>query len=114
MACSSGGFLAAASHVFTSLLNESTFMPLSVAATRPSAVHGWTTARLPAGWRMTGRFALIAWPGIYRASGIMTFVVDQDGIVFRKDLGPDTARRAAAIKVFEPDLGWARIEITQH
>ena len=44
---------------------------------------------------MTGRFALIAWPEIYRASGIMTFVVDQDGIVFQKALEPDTARRAA-------------------
>jgi hypothetical protein len=64
--------------------------------------------------RMTGGFALVAWPAIYRASGIMTFVVDQDGIVFQKDLGPDTAKRVAAIKQFDPDLSWARIDITQH
>jgi hypothetical protein len=64
--------------------------------------------------RMTGGSALVAWPAIYRASGIMTFVVDQDGIVFQKDLGPDTAKRVAAIKQFDPDLSWARIDITQH
>jgi Protein of unknown function (DUF2950) len=63
---------------------------------------------------MTGGFALIAWPASYGASGIMTFLVDQDGIVFQKDLGADTAKRAAAIKQFDPDLSWARIDITQH
>jgi hypothetical protein len=61
--------------------------------------------------RMTNGFALIAWPASYGASGIMTFIVDQDGIVFQKDLGPNTAAVAAATKLFDPDLSWARVEV---
>jgi hypothetical protein len=61
--------------------------------------------------RMTHGFALIAWPASYGASGIMTFIVNQDGIVFQKDLGPNTSTSAAATKLFDPDLTWARIDI---
>jgi Protein of unknown function (DUF2950) len=63
--------------------------------------------------RLTGGFALIAWPASYSASGIMTFIVDQDGIVFQKDLGPDTATAAAAIIRFDPDLTWSRVEVVK-
>ncbi len=61
--------------------------------------------------RMTTGFALIAWPASYGTSGIMSFVVSQDGIVFQKDLGPRTAAIAAAIRLFDPDLTWARVEV---
>ena len=61
--------------------------------------------------RMTGGFALIAWPAGYGSSGIMSFEVNQDGVVFQKDLGSDTAQRAAQITRFDPDLTWARIEV---
>lgn len=61
--------------------------------------------------RMTEGFALVAWPASYGASGIMTFIVDQGGIVFQKDLGPDTASAAAAITSFDPDLSWTRVEV---
>ncbi len=44
-----------------------------------------------AGGKMTGGFALVAWPASYGVSGIMTFLVDQDGVVFQKDLGERTA-----------------------
>ena len=44
--------------------------------------------------RMTGGFALIAWPAIFGSSGIMTIQVDQDGVVFQKDLGTSTSRIA--------------------
>jgi len=60
---------------------------------------------------MAGGFGLIAWPAIHDASGIMTFVVDQDGVVFQKDLGPETSVRAVAIKSFDPGLDWARVVI---
>ena len=63
------------------------------------------------GGRMTNGFALIAWPASYGASGIMTFIVNQDGVVFQKDLGPNTATVAAATKLFDPDLSWARVEV---
>ena len=62
------------------------------------------------GGRMTNGFALIAWPASYGASGIMSFIVNQDGIVFQKDLGPDTAV-AARTKLFDPDLSWARVDV---
>ena len=55
---------------------------------------------------MIGGFALIAWPAEYRVSGIKTFVVNQDGIVYEKDLGPKTAALASAITKFNPDSSW--------
>lgn len=62
--------------------------------------------------RMTGGYALLAWPAGYGASGIMSFQVNQDGDVFQKDLGPETSRLAAQIVQFDPDLTWARVEVT--
>lgn len=62
--------------------------------------------------RMTGGFALIAWPARFESSGIMTFIVGPDGDVFQKDLGPETARIAAAIATFNPDLTWARVTVS--
>jgi len=56
--------------------------------------------------RMTDGFALVAWPAEYRVSGIMTFVVNQSGIVFEKDLGKTTAETAKAMDQFDPDLTW--------
>ena len=61
--------------------------------------------------RMTSGFALIAWPASYGVSGLMSFAVNQDGIVFQKDLGPQTAAIAAATKLFDPDLSWEKIEV---
>lgn len=55
---------------------------------------------------MNGGFALIAWPAQYDVTGVMTFVVNQDGIVFEKDLGPETGTKAAALTRFDPDLTW--------
>jgi hypothetical protein len=63
------------------------------------------------GGHMTAGFALVAWPATYRASGVVTFIVNQDGVVFQKDLGPETAKLAAAMTSFNPDLSWARIDI---
>jgi hypothetical protein len=65
-----------------------------------------------AGDRMTEGFALVAWPASFGVSGIMTFVVDQDGVVFQKDLGKGTAAAAAAMTRFDPDLTWARVDVT--
>jgi hypothetical protein len=55
---------------------------------------------------MTGGFAGVAWPATYGNSGIMTFLVNQNGIVFQKDLGPDTERIASAITEYDPDKTW--------
>lgn len=59
---------------------------------------------------MIGGFALIARPAEYDNSGVMTFIVNHDGVVYEKDLGPDTEKAAAAIKLFDPDSSWKKIE----
>jgi Protein of unknown function (DUF2950) len=59
---------------------------------------------------MIGGFALVAYPASYGASGIMTFIVNQDGVVYQKDLGPKTAQAANAIKTYNPDKAWAKAE----
>jgi hypothetical protein len=56
---------------------------------------------------MIGGFALVAWPAEYGDSGIMTFIVNQQGRVYQKDLGPQTAKIAAAMKAYDPDSSWA-------
>ena len=55
---------------------------------------------------MIGGFALVAWPAEYDESGIMTFIVNQQGLVYQKDLGPKTAKIAAAMKEYNPDKTW--------
>jgi hypothetical protein len=61
--------------------------------------------------KLEGGFALIAFPAEYGNSGIMTFMVNHDGIVMQKDLGPNTARLAAKIDAYLPDQGWTKVDI---
>jgi hypothetical protein len=63
--------------------------------------------------RMTGGFALVAWPAAYESSGITTFIVGPGGDVYQKDLGPETAHIAASMTTFDPDLSWSRVDVTQ-
>jgi hypothetical protein len=58
------------------------------------------------GGEMTGGFALLAWPAQYDASGVMTFVVNQDGVIYETDLGEGTAAAVASIAAFNPDTTW--------
>jgi hypothetical protein len=60
--------------------------------------------------KMIGGFALVAYPATYGNSGIMTFMINHDGQVFEKDLGPQTGKAAAAIQAFEPDATWKKVE----
>ncbi len=55
---------------------------------------------------LTQGFALIAWPAAYEVNGVMTFMVNQDGTVFQKDLGEDTAKAVEAITAFDTDSSW--------
>ena len=61
--------------------------------------------------RMTKDFALIAWPTVYGVSGIMTLAVNQDGVIYQKDLGAATGSEAPKVQSFDPDLRWVRIDI---
>lgn len=58
--------------------------------------------------KMLGGFALLAFPVVYGNSGVMSFIVNHDGVVYSKDLGPDTTKAASAIAAFDPDSGWKR------
>ena len=55
-------------------------------------------------------FAMVAYPAQYSSSGIMTFIVNQNGIVYQKNLGKNSARIAASMKLFNPDSSWKKVE----
>ncbi len=55
-------------------------------------------------------FAFVAYPAEYRNSGVMTFIVNQEGVVYQKDLGPQTSETAAAMKEYDPDESWEQVD----
>jgi len=55
-------------------------------------------------------FGLVAYPAKYGSSGIMTFIVNQEGVVYQKDLGKGTAKAAGAMKRYDPDPTWKKVE----
>ena len=59
---------------------------------------------------MVAGFALVAWPALYGQSGIMTFIVNQNGIVYETDLGPETAKIAGTMTKYNPDPNWRRAQ----
>jgi hypothetical protein len=63
--------------------------------------------------KMTGGFAFVAYPAEYRSSGVMTFIVGDDGVVYRKDLGRNTAVLAKTMKDYNPDSSWSKDEDQQ-
>jgi hypothetical protein len=58
--------------------------------------------------KMIGGFAMVAYPATYGSSGIMTFIVNHDGVVYEKDLGPKSAEIAAKMTKFNPDGTWKK------
>src|SRR5208283_4369805 len=61
--------------------------------------------------KMTAGFGLLAYPAQYGVSGIMTFEVNQQGIVYEKDLGPGTEEVAKAIRKYDPDMTWQKVKL---
>jgi len=57
---------------------------------------------------MTEGYALVAWPARYDDTGVMTFIVNQDGVVYQKDLGPNTDAVARAMNAYNPDATWSK------
>ena len=51
-------------------------------------------------------FALVAWPAEYGSSGVMTFIVNQQGRVYQKDLGEKTAKMVKDLRTYDPDSSW--------
>ena len=58
--------------------------------------------------KMTKGFAFVAYPAVYRDSGVMTFIVAQDGTIYERDLGKQTVQKAKALKAYDPDQNWKR------
>jgi hypothetical protein len=56
------------------------------------------------------QFAFVVYPAVYRSTGVMTFVVDRDGVVYEKDLGPNTAAMTKAMTEHTPDTTWHRLD----
>ncbi|MBL9141046.1 MAG: DUF2950 family protein, partial [Phycisphaerae bacterium] len=73
--------------------------PDAAGGARPYVVNG----------RQIGGFACVASPAEYGNSGIMTFIVNQDGVVYERDLGANTAQQARNMKVFNPGAGWNKV-----
>ncbi len=60
--------------------------------------------------RMEGGFAMVAYPAGYGSSGIKTFIISHDGVVYEKDLGKETASISQGMKQFNPDSSWRKVE----
>jgi DUF2950 family protein len=60
--------------------------------------------------KMTGGFAFVAYPAEYRSSGVKSFIVSGEGVVYEKDLGANTVKIAGAMSAFDPDAGWSRVD----
>jgi hypothetical protein len=58
---------------------------------------------------MTGGFAFIAYPEKYGDTGIATFIINQDGVLYEKDLGKNTTDEAKAVTAFNPDKTWTQV-----
>ena len=61
--------------------------------------------------KMVKGFGLVAYPAQYGVSGIMTFVVNQQGVIYEKDLGPKTVEISKAITTYDPDQTWEKVEL---
>jgi hypothetical protein len=93
-------------------------------ADKPAPYHGYVykllTSQGPAAeggaknylknGQLTDGFAVIAYPVEYQSSGVETFMISHDGVLYQKDLGAKTAEAAAAIKTFNPDSSWSKVD----
>src|SRR5208283_918155 len=74
--------------------------PAAKGGAKPYVVNG----------KMTGGFAYVAYPAKYGDTGIKTFIINQDGLIYQKDLGKDTVALAKAMSTFDPDQGWTALK----
>ena len=102
---------------------ESPIGSLVAAATPKDGYHGYRFRSLaaqgkdaPGGAKsyvakgeMTGGYAFVAWPARWGDTGVMTFIVDRDQVVWEKDLGPDTDKLARAMTSYNPDSSWNKV-----
>jgi hypothetical protein len=75
-----------------------------------SKARGGAMSYIDGSGRMSKGFAMIAYPAVYGLSGVVTFMVGPDGIVYQKNLGPKTSTIARNIQTFDPDLSWVPVQ----
>ena len=97
-------------------LHKDTSQPLwgyhfRILTAQGSAAKGGATSYIVDG-EMSGGFGLIAYPAEYGRAGIMTFIVNHDGVVYQRDLGEDTLKLAPELETYDPDSGWAEVKLT--
>ena len=63
--------------------------------------------------RMTEGYALVAWPAKYNDTGVMSFIVNQDGVVYQKNLGENTSAAVRSITAYNPDASWSKVTPTK-
>lgn len=81
-----------------------------VLTSQAESYHGAAHNYLVKGKHMMGGFALVAWPSEYGVTGIHTFVVNQDGVVYEKDLGKPLSNFTPPVRAFSPDKSWLRVD----
>jgi DUF2950 family protein len=81
----------------------------SVLSAQGAAAKGGARSYIVDG-EMSGGFGLIAYPAEYGRGGIMTFIVNQDGVVYQKDLGEATPKEAPGLNAYDPDGTWAEVK----
>jgi len=74
-----------------------------------SKAHGGAKSYVVDG-KMVGGFAFVAYPAEYGNSGVMTFMINQDGVLLQKDLGKATTEKTTTMSEFDPDAGWSPVE----
>jgi hypothetical protein len=77
-----------------------------------SAAKGGAKSYLVDG-QLTSGVALVAYPAEYRTSGVMTFIINQDGVVYEKDLGEKTSELAGTMTEYNPDKSWKKVPATE-
>lgn len=81
-----------------------------VLTSQAASDHGAAQNYLVQGKHMMGGFALVAWPSQYGITGIHTFVVNQDGVVYEKDLGAPASSTTPPVRTYSPDKSWLRVD----
>lgn len=61
--------------------------------------------------KLIGGFAIVAWPADYENSGVMTFIMNHEGVVYQRDLGADTEKTAASMTAYDPGAEWKKVEL---
>jgi len=84
--------------------------PLGPYVAKGEPYGGYRFRQLPATDTATARPVFIGWPEKWDDTGVMTFIVDRDGVVRQKDLGPESAARARAMSSFVPDASWQKVD----